>query len=109
MKRWLSFLLAAVMLITGMLTICSFAAQSEAQTFLSLLNQRRSAQGLATLGTDGGLMDAAAVRAAYAGHIVEEGPVDPALATDMGDYMFLACFPTMEEVTAFYDRVLAEK
>ena len=63
MKRWLSFLLAAVMLITGMLTICSFAAQSEAQTFLSLLNQRRSAQGLATLGTDGGLMDAAAVRA----------------------------------------------
>ena len=63
MKRWLSFLLAAVMLITGTLTICSFAAQSEAQTFLSLLNQRRSAQGLATLGTDGGLMDAAAVRA----------------------------------------------
>ena len=63
MKRWLSFLLAAVMLITGMLTICSFAAQSEAQTFISLLNQRRSAQGLATLGTDGGLMDAAAVRA----------------------------------------------
>ena len=55
------------------------------------------------------VMDAAAVRAAYAGHIVEEGPVDPALATDMGDYMFLACFPTMEEVTAFYDRVLAEK
>lgn len=63
MKRWLSFLLAAVMLITSMLTICSFAAQSEAQTFISLLNQRRSAQGLVTLGTDGGLMDAAAVRA----------------------------------------------
>ena len=40
MKRWLSFLLAAVMLITGTLTIYSFAAQSEAQTFLSLLNQR---------------------------------------------------------------------
>ena len=49
------------------------------------------------------------VRREYYGHIVEEGPVDPALATDMGDYMFLACFPTMEEVTAFYDRVLAEK
>ena len=55
------------------------------------------------------VMDAAAVRAAYADHIVEEGPVDPALATDMGDHMFLACFPTMEAVTAFYDRVLAEK
>ena len=55
------------------------------------------------------VMDAAAVRAAYADHIVEEGPVDPAIATDMGDYMFLACFPTMEDVTAFYDRVLAEK
>ena len=63
MKRWLSFLLAAVMLITGALTMRGFAAQSEAQTFISLLNQRRSAQGLVTLGTDGGLMDAAAVRA----------------------------------------------
>ncbi len=46
---------------------------------------------------------------AFAGQIVEEGPVGEALRTDMGDYMFLACFPTMEEVTAFYDRVLAEK
>ena len=63
MKRWLSFLLAAVLVITGALTMRGFAAQSEAQTFISLLNQRRSAQGLATLGTDDGLMDAAAVRA----------------------------------------------
>ena len=63
MRRWLSFLLAAVMLITGTLLTSSFAAQSEAQTFISLLNQRRSAQGLVTLGTDSGLMDAAAIRA----------------------------------------------
>ena len=63
MRRWLSFLLAAVMLMTCALTMGSFAAQSEAQTFISLLNQRRAAQGLVTLGTDGGLMDAAAIRA----------------------------------------------
>ena len=63
MRRWLSFLLAAVMLISCALTMGSFAAQSEAQTFISLLNQRRAAQGLVTLGTDGGLMDAAAIRA----------------------------------------------
>ena len=63
MKRWLSFLLAAVMLFACALTMSSFAAQSEAQVFISLLNQRRSAQGLVTLGTDSGLMDAAAIRA----------------------------------------------
>ena len=44
----------------------------------------------------------------YAGQIVEEGPVGEALRTDMGDHMFLACFPTMEEVLDFYDRALAE-
>ena len=48
------------------------------------------------------------VRREYAGSIVEDAPVDPALATDMGDYIFLARFPTMEAVTAFFDRVLAE-
>ena len=63
MKRWLSFLLAAVLLVTCALTMSSFAAQSEAQTFITLLNQKRAAQGLTTLGTDDGLMDAAAVRA----------------------------------------------
>ena len=46
---------------------------------------------------------------AFAGQIVEEGPVDEALRTDMGDYMFLACFPTMAEVMDFYDRALAER
>ena len=45
----------------------------------------------------------------YAGHIKEEDRVDPALATDMGDYMFLACFDTVEEVNAFYERVFEEK
>ena len=28
---------------------------------------------------------------------------------DMGDYMFLARFPTMEDVLSFYDRILAER
>ena len=44
----------------------------------------------------------------YRDHIVEDSTVDPALATDMGDYIFLARFPTWEEVLAFYDRVLKE-
>ena len=46
---------------------------------------------------------------AYAGSLVEEGRLDPAIATDMGDSYFLACFSTMEEVLAFYDRVLEEQ
>ena len=46
---------------------------------------------------------------AFGANIVEEGPVDPALATDMGDYMFLARFPTMDAVIAFYDRVMEER
>ena len=46
---------------------------------------------------------------AYAGRIVEEGWLDESLATDMGNHIFLACFPTMEGVQDFYDRVLAEK
>ncbi len=48
------------------------------------------------------------VRREYAGALREEGPVDPALATDMGDYMFMACFPTQEEMQEFYRRVLEE-
>ncbi len=48
------------------------------------------------------------VRRVYADCIVEEGPVDPALATDLGDYEFLACLPTMEAVNAFFDHVLEE-
>ena len=44
----------------------------------------------------------------YGDHIVEFGPVDEAIATDMGDYCFLACFGSMEELTAFFDRALAE-
>ena len=44
----------------------------------------------------------------YAGAIREDARVDPALATDMGDYMFLACFDTVEEVNAFYARVFEE-
>ena len=44
----------------------------------------------------------------YAANVKEEGRVDPALATDMGDYMFLACFDTIEELNEFYRRVFAE-
>ena len=35
--------------------------------------------------------------------------LDAALAADMGDYMFLARFPTLEMVIAFYDKILAER
>ncbi len=45
----------------------------------------------------------------YAGHIREEGRVDPALATDMGDYMFLATFPTVEELNDYVVKVFEEK
>ena len=44
----------------------------------------------------------------YAANIREEGRVDPALATDMGDYMFLACFDTEEQLGEFYRRVFEE-
>ncbi len=49
------------------------------------------------------------VLSAYSGSIVEEGRVDAALATDMGEYMFIACFRTMEEADRFYERVLEER
>jgi hypothetical protein len=45
----------------------------------------------------------------YQEHIFEDSDVDPALAVDMGDYIFLACFPTWDEVLAFYSRVLQER
>ena len=45
----------------------------------------------------------------YAPHIREEGRVDAALAADMGDYMFLTTFDTLEEVNAFLRRVFEEK
>ncbi len=43
----------------------------------------------------------------YSGCIREEGRVDPALATDMGDYMFLACFPSEEEANRFKEAIFA--
>ena len=49
------------------------------------------------------------VRAIYSDCIVEEGSVDPALATDLGDYAFLARLPSMDHVNAFFDRVLEER
>ena len=45
----------------------------------------------------------------YGNSIMEESFLDEALADDMGDHIFLACFPTMEEVEAFFDQVLEEK
>ncbi len=53
-------------------------------------------------------MSEEAVRKEYADILVEESDVDPALATDLGDHIFLACLPSMDEVLAFFDRVLAE-
>ncbi len=44
----------------------------------------------------------------YADHIVESDRVDPALAVDMGDYMFMACFKTYEEIEEFWNTVLKE-
>ena len=45
----------------------------------------------------------------YRQYIREEGRVDPALATDMGDYMFLACFNTLSEVESYVSSVFEEK
>ena len=45
----------------------------------------------------------------YSDHIVEADRVDPVLATDMGDFMFIAVFPTLDEVKEYFDRVLEEK
>ena len=45
----------------------------------------------------------------YGPHIREEGRVDPALALDMGDYMFLACFDTEEEGKQFLERIFQER
>ncbi len=49
------------------------------------------------------------VRAKYALALREEGEVDAALRTDMGDYMFLAVFDTEEETMTFGADVLREK
>ena len=45
----------------------------------------------------------------YADHMKEEGRVDPALATDMGDYMFIACFKELDEVNSFLKTIFEEK
>lgn len=45
----------------------------------------------------------------YASQIREEGRVDAALAADMGNYMFLACFPTLEELQQYVATILEEK
>jgi biotin carboxylase len=49
------------------------------------------------------------IRRTYGPHLKEEGPVDKAMAVDMGNYMFIATFPTLEEVNEFYRRTLEEK
>ena len=45
----------------------------------------------------------------YGGCIREEGRVDAALATDMGDEMFIACFSEPEAMREFLRRVLQER
>ena len=76
------------------------ALEAQFQKEKAKLAQRRQEGSITTAQYEGGVQS---------GSIVEEGPVDVALATDMGDYIFLAVFDTMDEVTAFYDRVLAER
>ena len=44
----------------------------------------------------------------YGDRIMEDGRLDEALATDMGDHIFIACFRSMEEVLEFFDKVLEE-
>lgn len=48
------------------------------------------------------------VREKYKDAIVEEGHVDAALATDMGDYMFMARFDSMDELNKFFDDLAEE-
>lgn len=48
------------------------------------------------------------VRWVFKDHIKEENRVDPGLSSAMGDYMFLACFNTEEEVTDFVIRLSEE-
>ena len=72
---------------TGERQICVFAGRRDARSYV---------------------MSREEVLRDYAEHIREEGRVDPALATDMGDYMFIACFATLDEVNAFLRRVLEE-
>ena len=45
----------------------------------------------------------------YGDRIMEDSRLDEALATDMGDHIFIACFHTLEEVLEFFNRVLEEK
>ena len=54
------------------------------------------------------VMSRSEVLKAYAGSIVWEDRLDEALAFGLGDRVFLACFPTMQEVEAFFDQVLEE-
>ena len=54
-------------------------------------------------------LSAPEVRAKYEGSIRQEGPVPQALSGAMADYMFIACFPTEDEVWAFAGDVFREK
>ncbi|MBR4578280.1 MAG: ATP-grasp domain-containing protein [Oscillospiraceae bacterium] len=49
------------------------------------------------------------VRARFGEYLREEGPVDGALRTDMGDYSFLFVFDTQEELEAVCAQVLREE
>lgn len=51
----------------------------------------------------------AQVRQRYGDHILEAGPMDEALALDMGDDYFLARFRSQEALLDFFDQVLAEQ
>ena len=48
------------------------------------------------------------IRKEYKNALREEGKVAEALATDMGDYMYMATFDTLEEVNSYVERTLKE-
>ena len=93
MKRLLSFLLAAVLLAGGVLIANGFAVQNdEATTFISLLNQKRTAQGLVAAGTDAGLMDAAAIRAREQATLVSHDRPDGTFFTTVHSKAEAECY-----------------
>lgn len=49
------------------------------------------------------------IRERYKNNLRQAAPVPSALSGAMGDYMYLACFDTVEELTAFYQNLVALK
>ena len=54
------------------------------------------------------VMSGEEIRQKYGSHLREEGKVDDALATDMGNYMYMATFDTLDEVNEYIASTLKE-